>query len=70
MLLASAASDLRDKIWRLRDHNLIFTLNAIEPQNLDRATELKSPYNELDDLLKMSKACGVTVQCAPEFICP
>jgi signal transduction histidine kinase len=82
MLPASAASDLRDKIWRLRDRNLIFTLpfiflslglltfyitrllfkpvqsikntlNAIEPQNLDLATELKSPFHEFDEFLKI-----------------
>ena len=29
------------------------TLNAIEPQNLDRATELKSPFYEFDDFLKI-----------------
>jgi hypothetical protein len=29
MLLASAAWDLRDKIWELRDRNLIFTLPFI-----------------------------------------
>jgi signal transduction histidine kinase len=82
MLPASAASDLQNKIWRLRDRNLIFTLpfiflslglltfyitrllfkpvqsikntlNAIEPQNLDQATELKSPFYEFDDFLKI-----------------
>ncbi len=82
MLPTSAATELRDEIWGLRDRNLIFTLpfiflslglltfyitrllfkpvqsikntlTALEPQHLDRAAELTSPFYEFDDFLKI-----------------